>query len=59
MVEQTTRASLSEHLPRLVHTLVEAMSAMEPQTLQYLQFHTERLHIDQKVREAVSYTTSA
>jgi hypothetical protein len=32
------------------------MSAMEPQTLQYLQFHTERLQIDQKVRcGAVQY----
>ena len=48
-IVKTTKASLKTHLIRIIDTLVEAMSAMEPQTLQYLQFHTERLNIDKQV----------
>lgn len=44
-VVKTSRASLKDHLIRLVSVLVESMSAMEPRSLQYMEFHTERLNI--------------
>jgi len=42
---------LEPWLPRLVSVLVEAMSALEPQTLQYMSFHTARLHISEEELE--------
>ena len=35
-------------LPKLVGVLTECMSAMEPQTLQYMSFHTARLNISEE-----------
>jgi hypothetical protein len=44
-IVKTSRASLKDNLIRLVSVLVESMSAMEPRSLQYMEFHTERLNI--------------
>lgn len=46
IVEVTKHSrALCDHLPQIVSVLVEGMSATEPQTLQYMQFHTARLGI--------------
>ncbi|CAE7531216.1 ECPAS, partial [Symbiodinium microadriaticum] len=45
-------ASLQDHLIELISVLVESMSAMEPQTLQYMQFHTDRLQISNEELES-------
>jgi hypothetical protein len=50
---QTTRVSLKHWLPRLVAVLVESMSALEPRTLQYMQFHTARLQMSDQDLEAL------
>ena len=34
-------ASLRPHLPELIATLIEGLSALEPQALSYMQFHAE------------------
>ena len=44
-IVKTSRSSLKDHLIRLISVLVESMSAMEPRSLQYMEFHTERLNI--------------
>ena len=43
-------------LIRLVGVLVESMSALEPKTLQYMQFHTARLQIndEEKINKSES-----
>jgi proteasome component ECM29 len=51
-IVKTTKSSLQAHLIQLIAVLVEAMSAMEPQTLQYMQFHTERLQISNEELES-------
>jgi hypothetical protein len=48
---KSSRSSLKEWLVRLVAVLVECMSAMEPKTLQYMQFHTARLQISDEELE--------
>jgi len=48
---KAARNMLEPWLPRLVSVLVEAMSALEPQTLQYMSFHTARLHISEEELE--------
>lgn len=48
---KSSRAALKEWLVRLVAVLVESMSALEPKTLQYMQFHTARLHINDEELE--------
>ena len=40
-------------LIRLVGVLVESMSALEPKTLQYMQFHTARLQINEEELESM------
>jgi hypothetical protein len=42
---QVSRESLQEHLIRIIDILIESMAALEPRTLQYMQFHTARLNI--------------
>jgi hypothetical protein len=44
-IVKTSKSSLKDHLIRLISVLVESMSAMEPRTLQYMEFHVERLQI--------------
>ncbi|KAJ1432761.1 hypothetical protein B484DRAFT_478556 [Ochromonadaceae sp. CCMP2298] len=44
---------LARWLPQLVSALVEGMSAMEPRTLQYMQFHTARLRISPEELEGM------
>lgn len=51
-IVKTSKSSLQAHLIQLIAVLVEAMSAMEPQTLQYMQFHTERLQISSEELES-------
>ena len=48
---KSSRAALKEWLVRLVSVLVESMSALEPKTLQYMQFHTARLQINDEELE--------
>ena len=50
-IVKTTKSSLQAHLVQLISVLIESMSAMEPQTLQYMQFHTERLQISNEELE--------
>jgi len=46
IVEMTKHSrAIYDHLPQIIAVLVEGMSATEPQTLQYMQFHTARLGI--------------
>ena len=47
------RAALKDWLVRLVGVLVESMSALEPQLLQYMQFHTARLQISEEELETM------
>lgn len=51
-IVKTSKASLKDHLIRLVSVLVESMSAMEPRSLQYMEFHTERLNISSSELES-------
>lgn len=44
-IVKVARASLKDWLVRLIAVLVEAMSALEPKTMQYMSFHTSRLNI--------------
>ena len=44
--------ALHKWLAQVVSVLVEGMSALEPQTLQYMQFHTARLRISEEELEA-------
>ncbi|KAJ3299319.1 hypothetical protein HK104_009344 [Borealophlyctis nickersoniae] len=39
---------LRPHLPELVGTLLESLSSLEPQVMNYLSFHTERYNISQE-----------
>jgi hypothetical protein len=48
---KSSRSALKEWLVRLVAVLVESMSALEPKTLQYMQFHTARLQINDEELE--------
>jgi hypothetical protein len=48
---KSSRHALKEWLVRLVAVLVESMSALEPKTLQYMQFHTARLQINDEELE--------
>lgn len=48
---KSSRYALKEWLVRLVAVLVESMSALEPKTLQYMQFHTARLQINDEELE--------
>lgn len=48
---KTAKSSLLGLLPCIISILVESMSAMEPKTLQYMQFHTARLHISEEELE--------
>jgi hypothetical protein len=48
------RAALGEWLVKLVSVMVESMSALEPRTMQYMQFHTARLQISEEELENVS-----
>jgi hypothetical protein len=48
---KSSRFALKEWLVRLVAVLVESMSALEPKTLQYMQFHTARLQINDEELE--------
>jgi len=48
---KAAKGMLEPWLPRLVSVLVEAMSALEPQTLQYMSFHTARLRISEEELE--------
>ena len=48
-----SRAALKDWLVRLVGVLVESMSALEPQMLQYMQFHTARLQISDEELETM------
>ena len=45
--------ALRKWLARIISVLVEGMSALEPQTLQYMQFHTARLRISDEELEAM------
>lgn len=45
--------ALRKWLARVISVLVEGMSALEPQTLQYMQFHTARLRISEEELEAM------
>jgi hypothetical protein len=45
---KVSKSHLGDWLPRLISTLVECMSAMEPQTLQYMSFHTARLKMSEE-----------
>lgn len=40
-----TISAIRKWLPNIISILIESMSALEPQTLQYMQFHTTRLRI--------------
>jgi len=51
MIKKAERNVLKNWLPRLVSTLVESMSALEPKVLQYMQFHTARLQISEEELE--------
>jgi hypothetical protein len=51
-IVKTSKASLKDNLIRLVSVLVESMSAMEPRSLQYMEFHTERLNISSNELES-------
>lgn len=42
---ETSKSYLRPWLPDLINIIVEAMSALEPNTLQYLQFHTARMQV--------------
>ena len=42
---QVSQSHLKAYIIRMIGILVEAMSALEPQALQYLEFHTQRLNI--------------
>ena len=45
---KSSKSALKQWLIRLVGVLVESMSALEPKTLQYMQFHTARLQINEE-----------
>jgi hypothetical protein len=45
------RSALKGHLVHISSVLVESMAALEPRTLQYMQFHTARLNISDKELE--------
>lgn len=49
---QATKSALEEWLDPIISVLVESMSALEPRTLQYMQFHTARLQISEEELEA-------
>lgn len=51
MIKKSERNVLKDWLPRLVSTLIESMSALEPKVLQYMQFHTARLQISEEELE--------
>ena len=44
-VIKVSQFHLKAYIIRMIGVLVEAMSALEPQALQYLEFHTQRLNI--------------
>jgi hypothetical protein len=44
---------LKPWLAQIISVLIEGMSAMEPQTLQYMQFHTARLRITDEELESM------
>ncbi|CAM9973433.1 unnamed protein product, partial [Discosporangium mesarthrocarpum] len=51
--------ALGPHLPELVATLIEGMSALEPQALQYMQFHAEsQLDMSQEQMERLRLSVS-
>jgi proteasome component ECM29 len=50
-VVQAAKTALKKWLPQLVSVLIESMSALEPRTFQYMQFHTARLQISDEELE--------
>lgn len=46
-------AALRKWLAQIISVLIEGMSALEPQTLQYMQFHTARLRISEEELETM------
>ena len=50
-IVQTAKSHLYKWLSELISVLVESMSALEPRTLQYMQFHTARLQISEEELE--------
>ena len=48
-----TAPALRQWLAQVISVLIEGMSAMEPQTLQYMQFHTARLRISEEELESM------
>lgn len=50
---RTAKKHLKACLSDLISVLLESMSAMEPRTLQYMQFHTARLQISEDELEAM------
>ncbi|CAM9913305.1 unnamed protein product, partial [Ectocarpus fasciculatus] len=57
-VVKVSRDSLQAHLVRIIDILIESMAALEPRTLQYMQFHTARLNISDKELEDLRLTLS-
>lgn len=49
---KTARSYISKYRAKMIGALVESMSALEPQALQYLEFHTARLNISAGEYEA-------
>ena len=47
------------HLVRITSVLIESMSALEPQTFQYMQFHTARLNISERELEEMRLKLSS
>lgn len=57
-VVKVSKQSLKEHLIRIIDILIESMAALEPRTLQYMQFHTARLNISDKDLEDLRLSLS-
>lgn len=52
-IENVVEMGLNKHIVKIISTLIESMSAMEPQSLQYMQFHTSRMQIQQDELESM------
>jgi len=52
-IENSIDIGLNKYIVKIISTLIESMSAMEPQSLQYMQFHTSRMQIQQDELESM------
>eukprot|EP01038_Epipyxis_sp_PR26KG_P004446 gene4446-6289_t len=59
IVKCASKEALQPWVEALVGVLVESMSALEPKTLQYMQFHTARLQITEEELENMRIKLSA